>query len=55
MKPSLFFSKIKIHENYCGRMSSRIDGRDVRQQASDKENIKKNPNSGHINPNKKIE
>ena len=27
----------------------------VRQQASDKENIRKKPNSGHINPNKKIE
>ena len=34
-------------------MPSRIDGRDVRQQASDKENIRKKPNSGHINPNKK--
>ena len=30
-----------------------IDGKDVRQQASDKENIRKKPNSGHINPNKK--
>ena len=49
------FSKRRIHENYYERMTSRIDGKDVRQQASDKENIRKKPNSGHINPNKKIE
>ena len=53
MKPSLFFSKRRIHGNYHGSMPSRIDGSDVRQQASDKENIRKKPNSGHINPNKK--
>ena len=55
MKSSpLLFSKRRIHENYDGRMPSRIDGSNVRQQASDKENIRKKPNSGHINPNKKL-
>jgi hypothetical protein len=35
-------------------MPSTIDGYDVRQQSSDKENIRKKPNLGHINPNKKL-